>query len=523
MELVGYSSCMQYLDKISPKGFDEDPMLGHVVGIRGSVVDMEFPHRLPGINEAIHIEAPSGRLVVETQMHLSRTRVRGIAMSFTAGLARKTEARATGHPITVPVGDSVLGRMINVVGEPIDNMGEIETGKGNVTSPIHAKGPDVAAQVTDHEIFMTGMKVVDLLAPLAKGGKAGMFGGAGVGKTVLIMELIRNTAEKYEGLSVFAGVGERSREGNDLWREMKEANVLPKTVLVFGQMNEAPGARFRVPMTALTVAEHFRDVQGKDVLLLVDNVFRFVQAGSEVSGLLGRMPSRVGYQPTLGSEVAELQERIASTHRAAVTSIQAVYVPADDFTDPAAAETFSHLDSSITLSRKMASSGLYPAVDPLDSTSKLLNPEIVGKRHYKVARNVRETIAHYRSLEDIINMLGLAELSTADQQIVRRARRLIRFMTQPFFVTEHFTGKEGKLVPIEETLDGCEAILNGEFDDAPESALYMIGGIEEAKKSTSNSQQPAACAREECETEEQPETNDLEEESDPNAQDEEQA
>ena len=457
-------------------------MLGHVVGIRGSVVDMEFPHRLPGINEAIHVKGPSGRLVIETQIHLSRTRIRGIAMSFTAGLARKTEARATGHPIMVPVGDAVLGRMINVSGDPIDNMGEIKAKNGDdFKSPIHARGPGVAEQITEHEIFMTGMKVVDLLAPLAKGGKAGMFGGAGVGKTVLIMELIRNTADKYKGLSVFAGVGERSREGNDLWTEMKGAGVLPKTVLVFGQMNEAPGARFRVPMTALAVAEHFRDVQRKDVLLLVDNIFRFVQAGSEVSGLLGRMPSRVGYQPTLGSEVAELQERITSTQRAAMTSIQAVYVPADDFTDPAAAETFSHLDSSITLSRKMASSGLYPAVDPLDSTSKLLNPEIVGKRHYKVARNVRETIAHYRSLEDIINMLGLAELSANDQQIVRRARRLIRFMTQPFFVTEHFTGKEGKLVSVEETLDGCEAILSGEFDDAPESALYMIGSIEEAR------------------------------------------
>ncbi len=471
-------------------------MLGHVVGIRGSVVDMEFPRRLPGINEAIHVNGPSGRLVIETQMHLSMTRIRGIAMSFTAGLARKTEALATGQPITVPVGDAVLGRMINVSGDPIDDMGEIKVENGEeIRSPIHARGPDVADQITEHEIFLTGMKIVDLLAPLAKGGKAGMFGGAGVGKTVLIMELIRNTADKYEGLSVFAGVGERSREGNDLWTEMKESGVLPKTVLVFGQMNEAPGARFRVPMTALAVAEHFRDVQGKDVLLLVDNVFRFVQAGSEVSGLLGRMPSRVGYQPTLGSEVAELQERITSTHRAAVTSIQAVYVPADDFTDPAAAETFSHLDSSITLSRKMASSGLYPAVDPLDSTSKLLNPEIVGKRHYKVARSVRETIAHYRSLEDIINMLGLAELSANDQQMVRRARRLIRFMTQPFFVTEHFTGKKGKLVSIEETLDGCEAILGGEFDDAPESALYMIGGIEDARESTPKSQRPTSNAQ----------------------------
>jgi F-type H+-transporting ATPase subunit beta len=416
-------------------------------------------------------------------MHLSRTRVRGIAMSFTAGLARRTGARATGRPITVPVGDTVLGRMINVVGDPIDSKGDVCVPGEEQCSrqPIHSRGPDVAEQLTGHEIFTTGMKVVDLLAPLAKGGKAGMFGGAGVGKTVLIMELIRNTADKHAGLSVFAGVGERSREGNDLWREMSEAGVLDKTVLVFGQMNEAPGARFRVPLTAVTVAEHFRDVQGKDVLLLIDNVFRFVQAGSEVSGLLGRMPSRVGYQPTLGSEVAELQERITSTRRGAITSIQAVYVPADDFTDPAAAETFSHLDSSITLSRRMASNGLYPAVDPLDSTSNLLNPDIVGERHYSVARKVREAIAHYRGLEDIINMLGLAELSAEDQRIVRRARRLTRFLTQPFFVTEHFTGKQGKLVSIEDTLAGCEAILSGDFDDVAESALYMIGGIEEAQ------------------------------------------
>jgi len=462
---------------------EPDEMLGHVIGIRGSVVDMEFPHHLPAINEAVHVKGPDGRIVIETQMHLSPTRVRGIAMSFTAGLARRTEARATGQPIMVPVGDAVLGRMVNVTGTPIDDGGPIlpPESNGNMRRPIHRHGPGIADQLTQHEIFTTGMKVVDLLAPLAKGGKAGMFGGAGVGKTVLIMELIRNTADKHAGLSVFAGVGERSREGNDLWHEMKDAGVLDKTVLVFGQMNEAPGARFRLPLTALTVSEHFRDVQGKDVLLLVDNVFRFVQAGSEVSGLLGRMPSRVGYQPTLASEVAELQERITSTHKGAITSIQAVYVPADDFTDPAAAETFAHLDSSITLSRRMAASGLYPAVDPLDSTSKLLNPEVVGDRHYTVARQVREIIAHYRGLEDIINMLGLAELSVDDQRAVQRARRLIRFMTQPFFVTEHFTGKPGKLVTIEATLDGCETILNGEFDDVLESSLYMIGGIDEAR------------------------------------------
>jgi len=459
--------------------------IGRVVGIRGSVIDLEFPERLPGINEAVHIEGPAGRILVEIQLHLSQTRVRGIAMSFTAGVARHTEARATGQPITVPVGDAVLGRMIDVAGEPIDDGGPIEPTDGAhrvERRPIHARGPGISEQLTTYEIFATGMKVVDLLAPLAMGGKAGMFGGAGVGKTVLIMELIRNTADKHAGLSVFAGVGERSREGNDLWREMTAAEVIGKTVLVFGQMNAAPGARFRTALTALTISEYFRDAQGKDVLLLIDNVFRFVQAGSEVSGLLGRIPSRVGYQPTLGSEVAELQERIASTRQAAVTSIQAVYVPADDFTDPAAAETFSHLDSTITLSRHMASNGLYPAVDPLDSTSKLLSPQIVGERHYGVARQVRETIAHYRSLEDIISMLGLEELSADDQRVVQQARRLIRFLTQPFFVTEAFTGEPGKMVSIEETLDGCEAILNGEFDDVPESALYMIGNISEARR-----------------------------------------
>ena len=457
-----------------------DPSRGRVVGVRGSVIDFEFTERLPAINEAVQIAGASGRIVVEVQLHLSRTRARGIAMSFAGGVSRGTEALATGSPITTPVGDAVLGRMINVVGEPTDEGGPIE-GRDIALRPIHARGPSVADQAIRYEVFMTGMKVVDLLAPLAKGGKAGMFGGAGVGKTVLIMELIRNTVEKHSGLAVFAGVGERSREGSDLWREMTEAGVMEKTVLVFGQMNEAPGARFRTPLTALTVAEFFRDEQHKDVLLLIDNVFRFVQAGSEVSGLLGRIPSRVGYQPTLGSEVAELQERITSTRDGAVTSIQAVYVPADDFTDPAAAETFAHLDSTITLSRQMAGSGLYPAVDPLDSTSKLLDAAIVGERHYRTARQVREAIAHYRSLEDIISMLGLEELAANDQRIVQRARRLIRFLTQPFFVTEPFTGKAGKLVSIEETLDGCEAILEGQFDDAPEAALYMIGNIDEAR------------------------------------------
>ena len=461
---------------------------GRIVGVRGSVVDMEFIDGLPGINDAVQVEGPLGSVVVEVQQHLSQTAVRGIAMSSTAGLSRRLEVTSSGSPITVAVGDATLGRMINVLGEPIDNGGPIGASPEGEASarrppmrPIHAHGPSVSEQRTEYEVFSTGMKVVDLLAPLAKGGKAGMFGGAGVGKTVLIMELIRNTVEAYAGIAVFAGVGERSREGYELYQEMSEADVLGKTVLVFGQMNEPPGARFRVAFTALTIAEHFRDAQRRDVLLLVDNVFRYVQAGAEVSGLLGRLPSRVGYQPTLGSEMADLQERIASTHRGSITSIQAVYVPADDFTDPAAAETFSHLDAAITLSRDMAGQGLYPSVDPLDSTSKLLNPEIVGERHYRVARAVRETIAHYRSLRDIISMLGLEELSAEDQQMVHRARRLIRFLTQPFFVTEQFTGRPGKRVEIEDTLRGCEAILDGQFDDAPESALYMIGDIDEAR------------------------------------------
>jgi len=455
---------------------------GRIVAIRGSVVDAEFPADLPAINEALHIDLPAGRIVVEVHQHLSRTRVRGIAMSPTDGLSRNTAVVGTGEPILVPVGEPTLGRMINVLGEPLDEKGAVGGPEGVEQHPIHAQGPPMSEQRTEYEIFQTGMKVIDLLAPLAKGGKAGMFGGAGVGKTVLINELIRNTVAKYAGIAVFAGVGERSREGSDLWHEMSDAEVLEKTVLVFGQMNEPPGARFRVALTALTIAESFRDGAGKDVLLLVDNVFRFVQAGSEISGLLGRLPSRVGYQPTLASEVAELQERITSTHRGSVTSIQAVYVPADDLTDPATAATFSHLDASITLSRKLATEGLYPAIDPLDSSSKLLTPTVVGERHYRVARDVRETIARYRSLEDIIGMLGLEELSREDQRVVHRARRLIRFLTQPFFVTEHFTGKNGQFVSTEETLDGCTAILDGEFDDRPESALYMIGPVDQARE-----------------------------------------
>ena len=451
---------------------------GIIQSIRGSVVDIAFEGQLPSIHDAVEIDAPGGPVLVEVQLHLTKDLVRGIALEATDGLTRGLSVRAGGGPISVPVGDGVLGRMLDVAGRPLDDKGEV---KAKERRPIRAKGVSLAEQKTSAEIFHTGIKVIDLLAPLPQGGKAGMFGGAGVGKTVLIMELIRNTVEKHAGLSVFAGIGERSREGNDLWRDMQESGVIDQTVLVFGQMNEPPGARFCVGFAALAIAEYFRDVQHKNVLVLIDNVFRFVQAGAEVSGLLGRLPSRVGYQPTLSSEVAELEERIASTRGANMTSIQAVYVPADDFTDPAVAEIFGHLDATITLSRDLAAEGIYPAVDPLSSSSQLLDPGVVGQRHYDLARSVRETIAHYRGLEDIISMLGIEELSAEDQRVVRRARRLIRFLTQPFFVTEHFTGREGRFVSMEETLDGCQAILEGEFDDATESALYMIGPVGDAR------------------------------------------
>ncbi|MFO7769243.1 MAG: F0F1 ATP synthase subunit beta [bacterium] len=459
------------------------PIDGTVAGIRGSVLDVRFEGPLPPVGSALHIDAPSGTLVAEVQQHLSRGHLRAVTMGDTAGLQRGAPVSDAGSPIRVPVGDAVLGRMLNVLGEPIDRKGAVagEEGEEPLRLSIHRSGPVLSEQKPSYEVFETGIKIIDLLTPLARGGKAGMFGGAGVGKTVLVMELIRNTAEAYRGLAVFAGVGERSREGFDLYREMESSGVLEKSVLLFGQMNEPPGARFRVGLSALTVAEYFRDEQGADVLLLIDNVFRYVQAGSEVSGLLGRVPSRVGYQPTLASEVADLEERITSTRRGSITSVQAIYVPADDFTDPAPAEIFGHLDSAITLSRDLASQGLYPAVDPLGSSSKLLTPAIVGDRHYELARQVRETIAHYRDLEDIINMLGVEELSAEDRRRVHRARRLLRFLTQPFNVTERFTGQEGRLVSIEDTLIGCERILEGEFDDVPEDALYMIGPVEEVR------------------------------------------
>jgi F-type H+-transporting ATPase subunit beta len=456
-------------------------LLGHLTAIHGSVVDIRFADgALPAINEGVVIALEEGRsLVAEVQQHLDSTTIRAVALDNTAGLSRSACVRAMGAPIRVPVGEAVLGRLLNAVGEPADRGPRLPA--GTVYRPIHAAAPALDRLGAAQEIFQTGIKAIDLLAPLVKGGKAAMFGGAGVGKTVLIMELIRTTVEKHAGISVFAGIGERSREGHELLLELKESGVLARTALVFGQMNEPPGARWRAGLTALTIAQHFRDEQHENVLLLIDNVYRLVQAGGEVSGLLGRLPSRVGYQPTLASEIAELEERIASVAGAAITSIQAVYVPADDFTDPAVAEIFSHLDSSIVLSREMASEAIYPAVDPLASTSTLLDPRLVGDEHYRIAQEARKTIARYRDLQEIIALLGIEELSAIDRQAVKRARRLMRFLTQPFMVTVTFTGKEGRTVEIAETLAGCRAILDGETDDWAESSLYMIGGIEEAR------------------------------------------
>ena len=454
---------------------------GTVTRIRGSVVDVEFASGgLPAINDAMMIEL-DGRTVLtaEIQEHLDLNTVRAVAMENTSGLRRGAIARR-GGPICVPVGEKVLGRLINAIGDPIDRLGPIDTNAPRW--PIHRNSPTIGHQDHKREVFRTGIKVVDLLAPLARGGKAGMFGGAGVGKTVLIMELIRSTVEKYSGISVFAGIGERSREGHELLAELRQSGVLSRTALVFGQMNEPPGARWRVGMTALTIAEYFRDVMKSDVLLLMDNVFRFVQAGSEVSGMLGRLPSRVGYQPTLATEIAELEERIASVAGASVTAVQAVYVPADDFSDPAVVETFRHLDSSVVLSRDMATEGLYPAIDPLASTSVLLDPLAVGEEHYAVAEEVRRTIARYKELQEIIALLGVEELSAEDRRNVARARRLERFLTQPFLVTEQFTGIVGKSVHIADTIKGCRAILAGEGDEWPESSFYMVGTFEDARE-----------------------------------------
>ena len=448
---------------------------GTVVSIRGSVIDIRFQDKLP----EIHNQLTAGSIVIEVLIHLTPEVVRGIALVPTQGLARGATVIDTGHPLMVPVGEQLLGRVLNIFGSTIDNKGEI---KARQWRSIHQKSVPLSAHTTTSEIFNTGIKAIDVLAPLERGGKAGLFGGAGVGKTVLIMEMIHNVVGRYGGVSIFCGIGERVREGEELYRELKDAGVLDKAVMIFGQMNEQPGARFRVGHAALTMAEYFRDDARQDVLLLIDNIFRFVQAGAEVSGLLGQLPSRVGYQPTLATELAELEERICSTKNGAITSVQAVYVPADDFTDPAAVHTFGHLSAAIVLSRKMASEGLYPAIDPLQSQSSMLTPNIVGKRHYHLAQEIRKTLAEYEELKDIIAMLGLEELSSDNQKVVHRARRLERFLTQPFFTTEQFTGHKGKMVELEDALDGCERILKDEFMDYPEKSLYMIGTIQDVKK-----------------------------------------
>jgi F-type H+-transporting ATPase subunit beta len=450
--------------------------LGTVISIRSSVVDVRFPEKLPSILTVLR-GGESDEIVIETLIHLDEQTVRGIALTSTQGLAEGAVLRDTGSSLTVPVGDNLLGRVFNVFGETIDRKEKIT---GGTWRSIHQDPVPLARQSTKSEIFITGIKAIDLLSPLELGGKGGLFGGAGVGKTVLIMEMINNMVAGHEGVSLFCGIGERVREGEELYREMDEAGVLKNTIMVFGQMNEPPGSRFRVGHAALTMAEYFRDEKKQDVLLLIDNIFRFIQAGMEVSGLLGLLPSRLGYQPTLGTELAELEERICNTESGAITSIQAVYVPADDFTDPSAVHTFGHLSSTIVLSRKKASEGLYPAIDPLQSGSKMLVPHIAGERHYRVGQEMRKTLAEYEELKDIIAMLGIEELSQDDRRTVNRARRLERFLTQPFFVTKQFTGNEGKMVSLEDALDGCERILNDEFYDRPEKSLYMIGGIKEA-------------------------------------------
>ncbi len=453
---------------------------GRVTRVRGSVVDVTFDGDAPFLHEALKVELDvHGPLVVEVQQHLDPRTVRTVVMEPASGLRRGARVTRTHALLTVPVGPAVLGRVIDVLGRPIDGGAPFLAGVPRL--PIHREAPPFQEQGARREPFLTGIKVIDLLAPLVQGGKAGMFGGAGVGKTVLIMELIRTTVAQYKGVSVFGGVGERSREGHELLQELRGSGMLERTALVFGQMNEPPGARWRVALAALTVAERFRDTEKQDVLLLMDNVFRFVQAGSEVSGLLGRLPSRVGYQPTLASEIAELQERIAHAGGASITAIEAVYVPADDYTDPAVAATFSHLDSSIVLSREMASEGLYPAIDPLDSTSTLLSPHVLGTAHFETAQRVRRAIAHYRELQEVIALLGIEELGAEDRLMVGRARRLTRFLTQPFRVTEAFTGQPGRSVPLADTLAGCRAILDGEGDALPESAFYMVGGFDEAR------------------------------------------
>jgi F-type H+-transporting ATPase subunit beta len=451
---------------------------GVVVSVRGSVVDMRFDAQLPPIYSLLRA-GEKNQIVIEVLAQLDARRVRGIALTPTQGLARGTVVEDSGGPLQAPVGKGILARMFDVFGNAIDR----EVAPTDVQwRSVHRAPPPLVRRSTVSEVFSTGIKVIDVLMPLERGGKAGLFGGAGVGKTVLLTEMIHNMVGQHEGVSIFCGIGERCREGEELYREMKQAGVLPSMVMIFGQMNEPPGARFRVGHAALTMAEYFRDNERRDVLLLIDNIFRFIQAGSEVSALMGQMPSRLGYQPTMGTELSQLEERIANTDSGAITSIQAVYVPADDFTDPAAVHTFSHLSASIVLSRKRASEGLYPAIDPLQSSSKMATPGIVGARHYAIAQEIRRTLAQYAELKDIIAMLGLEQLSPQDRNVVARARRLERFLTQPFFTTEQFTGLQGKLVSLEEALDGCERILNDEFKDYPESALYMIGAVDEAKQ-----------------------------------------
>jgi len=459
--------------------------IGKVIQVMGPVVDVEFKDgNLPPIYTAIKLTNPlindqQWNLVLEVSQQIGGGRVRCIAMDSTEGISRGGDALNTGEGISIPVGKELLGRMVNVIGEPIDEAGPIETSE---RWPIHRPPPEFVEQSTKLELFETGIKVIDLIAPFLKGGKIGLFGGAGVGKTVLLMELINNVGKEYGGVSVFGGVGERTREGNDLWMEMKESGVIGNTGLVFGQMNEPPGARARVALTALTLAEYFRDEQGQDVLLFIDNIFRFTQAGSEVSALLGRIPSAVGYQPTLATDLGELQERITSTVKGSITSVQAIYVPADDLTDPAPATTFSHLDGTIVLSRQLTELGIYPAVDPLDSTSRILDPKIVGEEHYNVAREVQEILQRYKQLQEIIAILGMDELSEEDKLIVARARKIQRFLSQPFNVAEQFTGTPGKYVPIKETIESFKEVISGNMDEIPEQAFYMVGNLEEVRE-----------------------------------------
>ncbi|WRE31210.1 F0F1 ATP synthase subunit beta [Helicobacter pylori] len=462
-------------------------MEGKIIQVLGPVVDVEFESYLPAIFEALDINfevnGTQKSLVLEVAAHLGGNRVRAIAMDMTEGLVRNQVVKARGKMIEVPVGEEVLGRIFNVVGESIDNL---EPLKPSLTWPIHRKAPSFDQQSTKTEMFETGIKVIDLLAPYSKGGKVGLFGGAGVGKTVIIMELIHNVAYKHNGYSVFAGVGERTREGNDLYFEMKEGGVLDKVALCYGQMNEPPGARNRIAFTGLTMAEYFRDEKGLDVLMFIDNIFRYAQSGAEMSALLGRIPSAVGYQPTLAGEMGKLQERIASTKNGSITSVQAVYVPADDLTDPAPASVFAHLDATTVLNRKIAEKGIYPAVDPLDSTSRILSPQMIGEKHYEIATGIQQVLQKYKDLQDIIAILGLDELSEEDKKIVERARKIEKFLSQPFFVAEVFTGSPGKYVTLQETLEGFGGILEGKYDHIPENAFYMVGSIQEVLEKAKN-------------------------------------